>query len=116
MKNNIYSFLEMIVNDNESFPFPVNDIRKELDHLLVSTKEFEYFIREAHRKLKYKYGIAYSQIFINVLDRVFSGLPQDFTIEEYMDKVLDFIETLESIKICRIEKDSPDGETLSVMQ
>ena len=116
MENNIYSFLGVIVEDNESFPFPVKYIRKEVEHLLFGSIEFEYFVREANRKLNYTYGKAYSQIFIYVLDMVFSTLPEKFTDEEYLDKVLEFIDLLENIKVCRIDKNSPDGETITLMK
>ncbi len=116
MKNNIYSFLEMIVRDNESFPFPVNHIRKELEHLMLSSQEFDYFIRQAHRRIKNTYGIVYSQIFIYIVDKTFSDLPEEYTDEDYIDSVLNFISTLEEIRICRIDKNSPDGETISAMR
>lgn len=114
--NNIYSFLEMIVRDNESFPFPVNHIRKELEHLLMGSEEFQYFVREANRRINYTYGQAYSQTFIYLLDKVFSDLPKDYTEDEYIDRVLHFIDVLENIKICRIDKNTPDGETITIMK
>lgn len=116
MENNIYSFLGVIVKDNESHPFPVKHIRKELEHLLFGSDEFQYFVREANRRIKYKYGNVYSQIFVYVLDMVFSKLPEKFTDEEYIDRVLEFIDLLENIKVCRIDKNSPDGETITMMK
>jgi len=116
MQNNVYSFLEMIVRDNESFPFPIQDIRKELELLMLSSDEFDYFIRQAYHKIKSRYGRVYTQLFTYVLELAFNELPRDYTQEEYLDRVLYFIEILENIKICRIEKNSPDGETISAMR
>jgi virulence-associated protein VapD len=116
MKNSVYSFLEVIVNDNQSYPFPIQDIRKELEHLMLSSEEFEYFIRQAHKKIRDRYGKVYSQVFIYVLEMSFGDLSDTYTREEYTGRILHFIEMLENIRICRIEKNTPDGETISAMK
>lgn len=115
----LYPLLEKIASENNPYNFPISSIRKQLDHLFLSSSEFEYFILEAHKKLKKEYGTIVSHTFMTILHSKFdfdNKHPLDLPTEEYILRIDDFISTLERIRITRIEKDSPDGEILSALQ
>lgn len=114
----LHPLLEQIASDNNPYNFPIALIRKELDHLFLSSTEFEYFIMEAHKKLKNEYGSIVSHTFITILHSKFDfdqSHPLELPTNEYIMRIDDFISTLERIRITRIDKSSPDGELLSAL-
>lgn len=115
----IFPLLESVVNDNQTFLFPVDYIRMELIQISISMDEFEYMIRQAHRKIRLKYGATYGSIFIQILDFVLSAKQKkvpEYTNEEYFEIIDEFIHILENTKITRIDKSSPDGIMISAMK
>lgn len=107
------TLLEQIIVDSGRVPFPVETIRSELVHLFLSQIEFDYFIQQAHRVLKNTHGNIIAAIFLQVL-RTEMKLEEDnvyqLDVIEYFTRIEKVIETLESIKITIIPKDSPDYE------
>jgi len=116
--NTLYDFLEIIVEDNFTYNFPINEIRMELINLMMSQDEFIYFMKQAHRKLVNSHGKITADIFTTIVHKDFDVVNNDPTELEYVDfvMILDaIIEKLENLKITRIPPDSPDYEVLSAM-
>lgn len=114
----LYSFLEVIVEDNFTYDFPINEVRMELINLMMSQEEFIYFMQQAHRKLVNSHGKITADIFTTVVHRDFDIANNDPTQLDYSDFVLildSIIEKLENLKITRVPPDSPDYEVLSAM-
>jgi predicted RNA methylase len=117
-KISMMDFLEVIVEDNFTYDFPVNDIRMELTNMLISQEEFQYFTGEAYKKLKRNWSKITADIFTTILSKKFNDVnfdPQELTYEEYVIMMDEVIETLEKIKITRIPPESPDYEVLKEM-
>lgn len=118
-QKSIYPFLEMIIDDHEYINFPVQEIRKELIQLCLSNYEFEYMLKQTHKKILNKYGIVYSHIYLNLIEIAFQDITDSvhkIDEEEYLNVMYSFIELLESVKITRVQKNSPDWEVISAMQ
>jgi hypothetical protein len=115
---NLFDLLEKIVNDNETFEFPVEDIQLELINLLMHQDEFEYFYSLCFKKLKKKYGVVIAHIFIQLAERYMDLENTDISAMElvdYMSMIEGFNEHLESVKITAIPSKSSDGEMMSAM-
>lgn len=116
--DSLYSFLEVIVQDNFTYNFPINEVRMELINLMMSQDEFIYFIQQAHNNLVNSHGKITADIFTTVVYKDFDVLNNDPTQLEYVDFVLildSIICKLENLKITRIPPSSPDYDVLSVM-
>lgn len=86
--------------------------------MLVNQDEFDYFMMEAYRVIKNQYGFAYGHIFLTILESKIKVVNLDvltLSYTEYQAMVTELIETLENVMVTRVEKDSPDGEMLTVM-
>ena len=116
--NSLYNFLEVIVQDNFTYNFPINEVRLELINLMMSQDEFIYFMRQAHNKLVNSHGKITADIFTTVVYKDFDVVNNDPTQLEYVDFVLildSIIDKLENLRITRVPPNSPDYEVLSVM-
>lgn len=116
--DSLYSFLEVIVEDNFTYDFPINEVRMELINLMMSQEEFIYFMQQAHRKLVNSHGKITADIFTTVVHRDFDIANNDPTQLDYSDFVLlldSIIVKLENLKITRVPPESPDYEVLSAM-
>jgi hypothetical protein len=117
-KTEISPLLHSIVEDNPTYDFPVDSIRDELIQLYMNQLEFEYFMMQGYKKLKKQYHIVFANIFLTTLEQVMDTVGNDPHILEhdvYQSKIDYFISVLETLKVTRIEKNSPDGEILSAM-
>lgn len=104
--------LNQVVKDNQTFKFPVEYISKELINMYMSQEEIEYFTGQAYRRIKNEFGLTYAHIFLTTFNLKLRPDEVDLTrlpIERYQEEINDFITTLESLYITRIEKKSPDG-------
>ena len=118
METNITPLLESIVTDNENYDFPIDAIRKELFQLLLHQDEFDYFVSQAHRKLKMDYPPVFALVFVNTLHlRLDTDNIDIYNVSPniYEDIILEFTEQLERLQITRIDRDTPDGEMMSAM-
>jgi len=116
--NSLYNFLEVIVQDNFTYNFPINEVRLELINLMMSQDEFIYFMQQAHNKLVNSHGKITADIFTTVVYKDFDVVNNDPTQLEYVDFVLildSIIDKLENLRITRVPPNSPDYEVLSVM-
>lgn len=114
----IYDFLEVIVNDNPTYPFPIHLVREELTALLLSQEEFLYFVQQIYRKLETFDKTITANVFTTLLDRVIlqdNVSPEEMSYQEYALKISDLIASLEDIRITRIDKASPDYDMLKEM-
>jgi hypothetical protein len=114
----LYGFLEIIVEDNFTYDFPINEVRMELINLMMSQEEFIYFMQQAHKKLVNSHGKITADIFTTVVYRDFDVVNSDPTQLDYSDfvMILDaIIDKLENLKITRVPPESPDYEVLSAM-
>lgn len=111
------SLMEDVIKDNDTVPFPVDDIRIELIHLMVSQEEFQYFFEEAAKKIQRKYGRIIMAVFLEVAQREMKvdETFNDISFLEYMERAENFIQTLEEIRITTIPKDAPDYEMVLEM-
>jgi hypothetical protein len=117
-KGTLYNLLEDVINDNPTYNFPIDTIRLELNQMLTNQEEFDYFFRQAHTKIKSNHPQVFLYIFINTCEMVLEISKETFhnmTEEEYQLRVDILIDTLEKLKITRVEKSSPDGEMMSIM-
>jgi hypothetical protein len=118
MVQSVYPLLKDIIKDNPTFKFPVELIQKELMHIFLDPMEFDYFIIQSFKKLKRDYGSTMGHIFLTILENKIETKKRDISeleISIYQDLIESFIQTLERTYITRIEKDSSDGEMMSVM-
>jgi len=116
--NTLYDFLEVIVQDNFTYNFPINEIRMELINLMMSQEEFIYFMQQAHKKIVNNQGKIHSDIFTTVVYKDFDVINNDPTQLDYTDFVLildSIIDKLENLRITRVPPSSPDYEVLSAM-
>lgn len=117
-KTEISPLLHAIVDDNPTYNFPVDSIRDELIQLYMNQLEFEYFMMQGYKKLKNQYHIVFANVFLTTLEQVMDTVGNDPHILEhnvYQSKIDYFISVLENLRVTRVEKNSPDGEILSVM-
>lgn len=116
--DSLYSLLEVIVEDNFTYDFPINEVRMELINLMMSQEEFIYFMQQAHKKLANTHGKITADIFTTVVYRDFDVLNVDPTELDYTDFVFildSIIDKLENLKITRVPPESPDYEVLTAM-
>jgi hypothetical protein len=116
--DSLYSFLEVIVQDNFTYNFPINEVRMELINLMMSQDEFIYFIQQSYKNLLNSHGKITADIFTTIVHKDFDVVNSDPTQLEYVDFVLildSIICKLENLKITRIPPSSPDYDVLSVM-
>lgn len=114
----LYDFLEVIVNDNPTYPFPIHLIREELTALLLSQEEFLYFVQQIYKKLATFDKTITANVFTTLLDRSIlqdNTSPEDLPYSEYAIKITTLIQSLEDIQITRIDKSSPDYDMLKEM-
>lgn len=117
-KATLYDFLEVIIKDNPTYPFPIHLVREELIALLLSQEEFLYFVKQIHAKLSNFDGTMTANIFTTLLDRSIlqdNTSPEDLPYQEYALKISDLIARLEDIQITRIDRSSPDYDMLKEM-
>jgi hypothetical protein len=117
-KATLYDFLEVIIKDNPTYPFPIHLVREELVALLLSQEEFLYFVKQIHSKLSNFDGTMTANIFTTLLDRSIlqdNTSPEDLPYQEYALKISDLIARLEDIQITRIDRSSPDYDMLKEM-
>lgn len=116
--NSLYDFLEVIVEDNFTYDFPINEVRMELINLMMSQEEFIYFMQQAHKKLVNSHGKITADIFTTIVHKDFDVANNDPTQLEYVDFVLildSIIDKLENLRITRVPPSSPDYEVLTAM-
>lgn len=117
-QQSIAPLLESLVQDNETYKFPIESINKELTNMFLEPLEFDYFLMQAFRKLKREYGTTIAHIFISTLELKLKTRERDiYTLTEtqYQIEMESFLSTLENLLITKIEKNSPDGEMLTAM-
>lgn len=117
-KQSVFPLLQSIVRDNQTFKFPMECIQKELTGMFLEPLEFDYFMIQSFRKLKREYGGTVAHIFLSVLELKLKIRERDIykmSESEYQSEMEGFLFTLENLYITRIEKNSPDGEMMSVM-
>lgn len=119
MEQEISPLLESIVQDNPTYPFPVETIRFELLELLTNQLELQYFVIQANRKLKRDHHKIFANIFLTTLQLIFEddeGEIEDLPYDLYQSRIERLTSVLENMRVTRVEKDSPDGEMLSAMK
>ena len=119
MESQISPLLESVVNDNPTYPFPVDTIRMELLELLSNQLEIQYFIIQANRKLKRDHPHIFANIFLTTIQLVFetdTEEPEDLPFGIYVSRIEYLSTLLENMKITRVEKNSPDGVMMSAMK
>lgn len=117
-QQSVSGLLEDIVKDNPTYKFPIEAISKELMSLFLEPMEFDYFIIQSFKKLKRDFGDVVAHIFLQTLELKINLKPNEIshlTLEQYQTLVETFISSLENIYITKIDKNSSDGEMLSVM-
>lgn len=117
-KHPIYPLLESVVNDNPTFKFPIELIRKEFISIVLEPLEFDYFITYCTKKLKRKYGQTISHIFLTTLELKMRLRDRDIyqlSTSQFHLEMENFLNTLENLYITRIDKKSSDGEMMSAM-
>jgi hypothetical protein len=117
-KTEISPLLRDVVNDNPTYPFPIDSIKMELLNLLINQQEFDYFMMMIYKKLKQDHPIIFSEVFLTTVEFVLdtkSNNPYMLSQEEYELKIDQLITTLEIMVVTRVEKKSPDGEMMSAM-
>ena len=119
MEQEISPLLESVVQDNPTYPFPIETIRYELLELLTNQLELQYFVIQANKKLKRDHHKIFANIFLTTLQLVFEddkGEIEDLPYDLYQSRIERLTSVLENMKITRVEKNSPDGEMLSAMK
>jgi hypothetical protein len=119
MEQEISPLLESVVQDNPTYPFPIETVRFELLELLTNQLELQYFIIQANKKLKRDHHKIFANIFLTTIQLVFEtdkGEIEDLPYELYQSRIERLTSVLENMKITRVEKNSPDGEILSAMK
>jgi len=117
-KQTISPLLESVVRDNPTFKFPIEFINKELTNMFLEQVEYDYFMIQSYRKLKKEYGETIAHIFLSTLEMKMGTKEKDvygLSLQEYQNKMENFLSTLERLYITRVDKKSPDGEMLSAM-
>lgn len=117
-QTSILPLLENIIQDHTSYKFPVSYINKELTSMFLEPMEFDYFRMMAYRKLKKEYGFAIAHIFLQVMEIKMELHKGDIYIIpqlQYQDRMETFLSSLENLYITKIEKNTSDGEMMSVM-
>lgn len=117
-KEKISPLLEAVVKDNTTLKFPAYAIEKELLAMFMEKIEFDYFTIQCFKKLKRDYGFVFGHIFLTTIELKMKLRERDIqslSDEQYREELEEFINTLENLYVTRIEKQSPDGEMLSVM-
>jgi hypothetical protein len=118
MVEQITPLLQSVIQDNKTYPFPIETIRFELLELLTNQLELQYFVIQADRKLKQSHPKIFANIFLTTLQLVFEddGEIEEMDYDLYQNRIERLTSVLENMKITRIEKDSPDGIMLSAMK
>lgn len=119
MESQISPLLESVVNDNPTYPFPIDTIRMELLELLTNQLELQYFVIQANRKLKRDHHKVFANIFLTTIQLIFETdkeQAEDLPYELYQSRIERLTSVLENMKITRVEKNSPDGEMLTAMK
>lgn len=119
MEQQITPLLESVVNDNPSYPFPIDTIRIELLELLTNQLELQYFLIQANKKLKRDHHKVFANIFLSTIQLIFEGDEgeiEDLPYDLYQSRIERLTTVLENMKITRVEKDCPDGEMLTAMK
>jgi hypothetical protein len=119
MVEQITPLLQSVIQDNKTYPFPIETIRFELLELLTNQLELQYFVIQADRKLKQSHPKIFANIFLTTLQLVFEddeGEIEELPYTLYQSRIERLTSVLENMKITRIEKDSPDGIMLSAMK
>jgi hypothetical protein len=115
----VIPLLESVVQDNPTYPFPIDTIRYELLELLNNQLELQYFLIQADRKLKRDHHKIFANIFLTTFQLIFEedkGEIDELPYDLYQSRIERLTTLLENMKITRVEKDSPDGEMLSAMK
>lgn len=116
-KKTISPLLESVIKDNPTFKFPIEYINKELTNMFLEPLEYDYFIIQAYRKLKKEYGETIAHIFLSTIEMKMGSKKDVYglSLQEYQNKMENFLSTLERLYITKVDKKSPDGEMLSAM-
>lgn len=115
---NLNDFLVIISNDHQTVNFPINEIQLELTFMYLDKDDFDNGLMKAYHKLKRKYNKTMADIFMTIANMKLQIGDIDFRNMEqsdYQEWLEDFFNSLENIKITRIEKNSPDGQMLTQM-
>jgi hypothetical protein len=118
MEKQLEPLLQSVIQDNPTYPFPIETIRYELLELLTNQLELQYFVIQSDRKLKQSHPKIFANIFLTTLQLVFEGDKgeiEDLPYELYQSRIERLTSVLENMKITRIPKDNPDGIMLSAM-
>lgn len=86
--------------------------------MFLDKDDFDNGLMRAYFKLKRKYNVVMADIFMTIANKKLQIAEMDFRNMEqsdYEDWVEDFINSLERVRITRIEKNSPDGQMLTQM-
>ena len=117
-QSQVEPLLQEIIKDNETFAFPFHVIRLELLEMFSNQQELQYFIIQAHKKLKNRFPPIFATVFLNTLEMVLDTQntdPHELPEEEYQEKIEHLTQVFEKLYITRIEKNSPDGEMMLAM-
>lgn len=118
-KTEISPLLIGIVQDNETYDFPIATIQPELLQLFLTQDEYHYFVQQSYRKLKRDHPIIFANVFLTTLDMILDTNNDDPYVlpkDEYQSRIDKLIEVLETLKVTRIPKNTPDGELMSALQ
>ncbi len=86
--------------------------------MFLEPLEYDYFMIQAYRKLKREYGDTIAHIFLSTLEMRMGSKEKEvygLTLQEYQERMENFLSTLERLYITKVDKRSPDGEMMSAM-
>jgi hypothetical protein len=118
-KQEITPLLESIVLDNPTYNFPIATIQVEITNMFVHQEEFDYFLMMAYRKLKREHNQIIANIFITTCELILDLRNIDvyqLPPETFYEKIEVLYDTLNTLKITRISKETPDGVLMTAMQ
>lgn len=110
--------LDDIIEDNNTFNFPYDDIKMELLSMLLHKDEMLYFVQQITKRLTSIHSKDMAKIFVGLLNKYTQDNNadlQNMTDDEYMNFVDGFIQELQDIQITIVPKNSPDGEMLKFL-
>jgi hypothetical protein len=118
-KAQITPLLEDVINDNPTYSFPVQSIQYHLLNMMMNQEEFDYCMMMCYNKLKDEHPSIFAEIFITTLELILDTKTNDpYTLpkEVFESKIDGLIETLSSMQVTRVDKNTPDGEMMSEMK
>jgi hypothetical protein len=117
-KTQITPLLEDVINDNPTYPFPVQSIQYLLLNMMIHQEDFDYCMMQCYKVLKGDHPQIFAEIFLTTLELILDTKtydPHTLPKEVFESKIDRFIDVLSTMQITRVDKNSPDGEMLSEM-